>query len=52
MMLLKVLRAVLIDLQRIFTYSTWEDRAILVVATVASICNGVMLPVMNVVFGQ
>ena len=36
---------------RIFTYSTWGDKVILLVATIASICTGVMLPIMNVVFG-
>ncbi|PBP25821.1 P-loop containing nucleoside triphosphate hydrolase protein [Diplocarpon rosae] len=37
---------------RIFSYSTSMDKMLLFVATVASICTGVTLPVMNVVFAR
>jgi hypothetical protein len=36
---------------RIFSYSTWGDRLLLFAACFASICTGVTLPLMNVVFG-
>ena len=37
---------------RIFSYSTWSDKLLLFVASIASICTGVTLPLMNVVFGK
>ncbi|OWP07535.1 ABC transporter [Marssonina coronariae] len=37
---------------RIFSYSTPKDKGLLLVATVASICTGVTLPIMNVVFAR
>lgn len=39
-------------LQRIFSYSTWSDGLFLLGAATASICTGVTLPLMNVVFGM
>lgn len=38
--------------QRIFSYSTASDRLLIGVAAVASICTGVTLPLMNIVFGN
>jgi len=38
-------------MQRIFTYSSGPERLFLGFATIASILTGVMLPLMNVVFG-
>jgi hypothetical protein len=37
---------------RIFSYSTWVDKLLLFAACFASICTGVTLPLMNVVFGM
>lgn len=37
---------------RIFSYSTWADKLLIFVAAIASICTGVTLPLMNVVFGE
>lgn len=37
---------------RIFSYSTRGDKLLLFAASVASICTGVTLPLMNVVFGK
>lgn len=37
--------------QRIFSYSTKTDRLMLLIAGIASLCTGVTLPLMNVVFG-
>ncbi|KAG4433458.1 hypothetical protein IFR05_011062 [Cadophora sp. M221] len=37
---------------RIFTYSTYSDRILLLVATLASICTGVTLPLMNIIFAR
>ncbi|CAG8983020.1 hypothetical protein HYALB_00010146 [Hymenoscyphus albidus] len=37
---------------RIFSYSTLSDKFVLFAAAIASICSGVTLPLMNVVFGQ
>jgi hypothetical protein len=37
---------------RIFSYSTWGDKLLLFAACFASICTGVTLPIMNVVFGM
>ncbi|CRG90263.1 Multidrug resistance protein 1A [Talaromyces islandicus] len=42
----------LIRFIRIFSYSTKSDRLFLFAATIASICTGVTLPLMNVVFAQ
>lgn len=39
-------------LQRIFSYSTWSDRLLIALASLASICTGVTMPLMNVVFGE
>lgn len=36
---------------RIFSYSSWGDKLLLFTACLASICTGVTLPLMNVVFG-
>jgi hypothetical protein len=36
---------------RIFSYSTWTDKLLLFFACFASICTGITLPLMNVVFG-
>lgn len=36
---------------RIFSYSTWGDRFLLLAASLCSICTGVTLPLMNIVFG-
>jgi hypothetical protein len=38
--------------QRIFTYSTWMDKALVGAAVVASICAGVTMPAMNIIFGK
>jgi hypothetical protein len=38
--------------QRIFSYSTRKDRLLLIAAILASLCTGVTLPFMNVVFGK
>ncbi|ERT01099.1 hypothetical protein HMPREF1624_02338 [Sporothrix schenckii ATCC 58251] len=40
------------DFWRIFTYSTWADRVLIVLASLASVCTGVTMPLMNVVFGR
>ncbi|EPE03869.1 abc transporter [Ophiostoma piceae UAMH 11346] len=40
------------DFWRIFSYSTPMDRVLIVVASLASICTGVTMPLMNVVFGR
>ncbi|KAH7364104.1 ABC transporter-like protein [Rhexocercosporidium sp. MPI-PUGE-AT-0058] len=45
-------RVKLIFWQRIFTYSTYGDKVLLLVATVASICTGVTLPLMNIIFAR
>jgi len=37
---------------RIFSYSTWTDKLLLFAACLASICTGITLPLMNVVFGM
>jgi len=37
---------------RIFSYSTWTDKLLLFAASLASICTGITLPLMNVVFGK
>ncbi|KAJ9142373.1 p-loop containing nucleoside triphosphate hydrolase [Pleurostoma richardsiae] len=37
---------------RIFTYSTWPDRLLIFAASLASICAGTTMPLMNVVFGK
>lgn len=37
---------------RIFSYSTWTDKLLLFAAAFASICTGITLPLMNVVFGK
>ncbi|KAL5321036.1 hypothetical protein ACEPPN_011846 [Leptodophora sp. 'Broadleaf-Isolate-01'] len=37
---------------RIFTYSTYGDRILLLIATLASICTGVTLPLMNIIFAR
>lgn len=42
----------LTGIQRIFSYSTKSDKLLLLAATTASICTGVTLPLMNVVFGR
>ena len=38
--------------QRVFSYSTRKDRLLLIAAILASLCTGVTLPLMNVVFGK
>lgn len=38
--------------QRIFSYSTRNDRLLLAMSAAASILTGVTLPLMNVVFGK
>lgn len=38
--------------QRIFSYSTTNDRILLLAASAASLCTGVTLPLMNVVLGR
>lgn len=40
------------DFWRIFSYSTWTDRVLIALASLASICTGVTMPLMNVVFGR
>ncbi|CAK7224921.1 hypothetical protein SBRCBS47491_005718 [Sporothrix bragantina] len=40
------------DFWRIFSYSTWTDRLMILVASLASICTGITMPLMNVVFGR
>ena len=40
------------DLQRIFTYSTLQDRIVLGVSVFASICVGMTMPLMTIVFGK
>ncbi|CAK7232957.1 hypothetical protein SEUCBS140593_008439 [Sporothrix eucalyptigena] len=40
------------DFWRIFSYSTWTDRVMILLASLASICTGVTMPLMNVVFGR
>ncbi|KAK3332340.1 P-loop containing nucleoside triphosphate hydrolase protein [Cercophora scortea] len=40
------------DYVRIFSFSTWLDRVLLVAATLTSIGAGVTMPVMNVIFGR
>ena len=37
--------------QRIFSFSTWLDKAMLLAAVLASIGAGVTMPVMNIIFG-
>ncbi|TVY16236.1 ABC transporter BEA3 [Lachnellula arida] len=37
---------------RIFSYSTFNDKLLLFAACIASICTGVTMPLMNIVFGQ
>ncbi|KAK3375917.1 P-loop containing nucleoside triphosphate hydrolase protein [Lasiosphaeria ovina] len=43
---------ILIREQRIFTFSTWLDRLLLLSATITSMGAGVTMPIMNVVFGR
>ncbi|OAA65488.1 spermidine/putrescine import ATP-binding protein potA [Niveomyces insectorum RCEF 264] len=40
------------DFWRIFSYSTWTDRLFMFLASIASICTGITMPLMNVVFGR
>ncbi|KAK0119280.1 hypothetical protein ONS95_008128 [Cadophora gregata] len=44
--------ATLSSFVRIFTYSTYGDRVLLLIATLASICTGVTLPLMNIIFAR
>ena len=44
--------SMLTSAERIFSYSTRNDRLLLVAAVIASLCTGVTLPLMNVVFGK
>ncbi|TVY47366.1 ABC transporter [Lachnellula occidentalis] len=37
---------------RIFSYSTFNDKLLLFAACIASICTGITMPLMNIVFGQ
>ncbi|KAL8411164.1 hypothetical protein RB596_000706 [Gaeumannomyces avenae] len=36
----------------IFSHSTWLDRLLMAASVLASICSGVTMPIMNVVFGK
>lgn len=37
---------------RIFSYSTFNDKLLLFAACIASICTGITMPLMNIVFGK
>ncbi len=45
-------RAPLTSPKRILSFSTWTDKLLLFFAVVASICTGITMPLMNIVFGK